>query len=97
MGGELGGIGVPLFLLSGWPPPFGTDRRMPAPISSDPQLLLVPEVAALARVSVGTVRHWIATGKLPSLKPGRRVMVRLTALQQFLADAERRSDPESAR
>lgn len=62
---------------------------MPAPISSDPQLLLVPEVAALARVSVATVRYWIATGRLPSLKPGRRVMVRLVALQQFLANAER--------
>ena len=68
---------------------------MPAPVSSDPQLLLVPEVAALARVSVGTVRHWIATSKLPSLRPGRRVMVRLTALQEFLARAERTPKPES--
>lgn len=62
---------------------------MPAPTASDQQLLLVPEVAALARVSVGTVRYWIATRRLPSLKPGRRVMVRLAALQQFLASAER--------
>ncbi len=62
---------------------------MPAPVSSDPQFLLIPEVATIARVSVGTVRHWIATGKLPSVKPGRRVMVRPAALEQFLAAAER--------
>jgi excisionase family DNA binding protein len=62
---------------------------MPTPVTTDQQFLLVPEVAVLARVSVGTVRHWIATGKLPSVKPGRRVMVRLAALQQFLDAAER--------
>lgn len=72
---------------------------MPASTFSDPQLLLVPEVAAFARVSIGTVRYWIATGRLPSLKPGRRVMVRLAALQQFLANAERvvREEPGRAR
>jgi excisionase family DNA binding protein len=62
---------------------------MPVPVSAEPQFLLVPEVAAIARVSVGTVRHWIAIGKLPSVKPGRRVMVRLAVLEQFLAAAER--------
>lgn len=70
---------------------------MPAPTASDPQLLLVPEVAAFARVSIGTVRYWIATGRLPSLRPGRRVMVRLAALQQFLANAERVARGESGR
>ena len=72
---------------------------MPATTSSDSQLLLIPEVAALARVSVGTVRYWIFTRRLPSLKPGRRVMVRLAALQAFLASAERTPpvEPSSGR
>jgi len=70
---------------------------MPPPTVPNPQLLLVPEVAALARVSIGTVRYWIATGRLPSLRPGRRVMVRLTALQQFLANAERGAHAEPGR
>ena len=48
----------------------------------------------MARVSVGTVRYWIATGRLQSLKPGRRVMVRLSALQQFLTNGERAARPE---
>jgi len=60
-----------------------------APVSADQQLLLIPEVAEYARTSIATVRHWIATGKLSSLKPGRRVMVRLGTLQKFLSDAER--------
>jgi excisionase family DNA binding protein len=62
---------------------------MPSPAVHDPQLLLIPEVADLARVSIATVRYWIASGRLPSLRPGRRVLVRLAALQKFLADAER--------
>lgn len=62
---------------------------MPTPTTTDPQFLLVTEIAAIARVSVGTVRHWIATGKLPSVKPGRRVMVRRSVFQRFLSGAER--------
>jgi excisionase family DNA binding protein len=60
-------------------------------VSPDQQLLLIPEIAAYARASVGTIRYWIATGKLASLKPGRRVMVRLSVLQKFLSEAERGS------
>jgi excisionase family DNA binding protein len=53
------------------------------------ELLLLEEVAALTRVQVSCVRFWIRTGKLASLKPGRRVLVRRTVLEKFLADAER--------
>jgi excisionase family DNA binding protein len=67
---------------------------MPSPAVQDPQLLLIPEVADLARVSIATVRYWIASGRLPSLRPGRRVMVRVAALQKFLADAERGANIE---
>ena len=48
-------------------------------------LLLIPEVAQIARVSPETVRFWIKRGKLPSIRPGRRRMVRRTALEAFLA------------
>ncbi len=49
------------------------------------QHLLLPEVAAVARVSVSTVRQWIATGRLRSSRPGRRRIVRRDELERFLA------------
>jgi excisionase family DNA binding protein len=49
--------------------------------------LLLTECAEHARVPLSTVRHWIATGKLPSVRPGRRRMVRRADLDAFLAGA----------
>jgi excisionase family DNA binding protein len=46
--------------------------------------LLLDEVAELARVSVDTVRFWIRAGKLASVRPGRRRMVRYAVLEAFL-------------
>lgn len=46
--------------------------------------LLLNEVAGLARVSVDTVRFWIRAGKLASVRPGRRRMVRRDVLEAFL-------------
>ncbi|MGC4088726.1 MAG: helix-turn-helix domain-containing protein [Polyangiaceae bacterium] len=48
------------------------------------RLYTLPEVAAYTRTSVSTVRYWLSTGKLQSIKPGRLRMVRLSALEQFL-------------
>jgi len=48
-------------------------------------LMLVGEVAAICRTNVSTVRFWIQTGKLPSLRPGRRRLVRRSDLESFLA------------
>lgn len=56
---------------------------------TDHPLLFIEEVAALCRTSVGTVRHWMRTGRLPSLRPGRRRMVRRVDLEKFLDDAAR--------
>jgi len=53
------------------------------------ELLFLEEVAELTRAKLSCVRFWVRTGKLPSLRPGRRVMVRRSVLEQFLADAER--------
>jgi excisionase family DNA binding protein len=61
-------------------------------------LLLVSEVAELAGVDVAVVRVWIRSGRLPSVKCGRRDMVNRLALQRFLRNAERspRGVPVSA-
>jgi len=58
---------------------------------SSPFLLLV-EVAEETRTPLSTVRHWVASGKLASTRPGRRRLVRRTDLDAFLADksSERR-------
>lgn len=58
------------------------------------EYLLLHEIAEISRASVGTVRAWIRTGRLPSVKPGRRRLVRRSDLERFLARdvlAERRA------
>jgi excisionase family DNA binding protein len=48
------------------------------------QFLFLEEVAAETRATLSTVRHWIAVGKLPSVRPGRRRLVRRADLERFL-------------
>jgi len=48
-------------------------------------LLLVEEVAEIARVSVETVRYWLKQAKIESIRPGRRRMIRREHLETFLA------------
>jgi excisionase family DNA binding protein len=48
-------------------------------------LLFLTEVAEYARVSLKTVRHWVETGRLSSLRFGRRRMVRRKDLDRFVA------------
>ena len=48
------------------------------------KLLLLEEVAREARVSTETVRYWIRTRKLASVRPGRRRLVRRDTLDRFL-------------
>lgn len=43
----------------------------------------IEEVAADFRVPISTVRHWIATGKLRSVRPGRRRLIRDDDLKRF--------------
>jgi excisionase family DNA binding protein len=52
-------------------------------------LLLIPEVAKQLRTTEATVRYWIATGKLASLRPGRRVLIRASEVERFLAEGAR--------
>ncbi len=46
--------------------------------------LLLPEVATYTRASLSTVRFWVATGKLKSVKFGRRRMVLVSDLDAFV-------------
>lgn len=53
-------------------------------MAADVDLLRLEEVARIARVSISSVRHWIKTGRLPSIRPGRRRLVQRSALDSFL-------------
>jgi len=56
--------------------------------------LLLSEVAQIARTSVDSVRGWVRSGRLQSVKPGRRRLIRREELERFLGRdrlAERRS------
>jgi excisionase family DNA binding protein len=46
--------------------------------------LFLDEVARRARVSVESVRHWIKARRLPSVRPGKRRMVRRCDLEEFM-------------
>lgn len=59
---------------------------LPMP-STNSDLLLIEEVAEICRAPIGTVRHWLRTHRLPSIRPGRRRLVRRVDLERFLADA----------
>jgi excisionase family DNA binding protein len=56
---------------------------------SEPDLLTVPEVAQLLRVSRGTVSRWISDGVLSSVRLGRHRRVSRSQLDGFLARLER--------
>ena len=59
-------------------------------------LLLLEEVAEIARVSTDTVRFWVRRGKLASLRPGRRRMVPRAALEAFLRQSMKTASPNGA-
>jgi excisionase family DNA binding protein len=64
---------------------------MPSPF------LFIEEIAEETRTPPSTVRHWIATGKLASVRPGRRRLVRRSDLDAFLANAPSPSKADAAR
>ncbi len=63
---------------------MGPAKKKPY-VSSPDDYLLLPEAAARARVSVATVRYWRSQGRLPALRPGKRVLIRRSDLEKFLA------------
>ena len=66
-------------------------------MANDGDLLQLEEVAQLARVSVSTVRHWIKTGRLASLRPGRRRLVQRSEFERFLRQPVKASSRTNAR
>jgi excisionase family DNA binding protein len=58
--------------------------------------LYLDEVASECRTSVSTVRHWIAVGRLRSVRPGRRLLVTREDLDSFI-DASTRIPRATAR
>lgn len=63
------------------------------PSRSRSPLLTISEAARIANHPESTVRWWLQLGRLPSVKPGRRRMVPMRDLAEFLgvplADLER--------
>jgi excisionase family DNA binding protein len=55
----------------------------------DAELLTVADVAAMTRLSVGTLRNWRHTGSggPPSVKLGRRVLYRRADVETWLKEA----------
>lgn len=63
------------------------DSGASVPARSLPALLTIAEAAETARTSPSTVRHWLAVGRLASVKPGRRRLIRRADLAAFLGTA----------
>lgn len=53
-------------------------------LAMQPDLLTYPEAAAALRVHYKTFRKWVATGRLPIVRLGRRVYVRRTTLAALI-------------
>jgi excisionase family DNA binding protein len=56
------------------------------------ELLLLEEVARRCRAPLSSVRHWVRLGRLASIRPGRRRLVRRDELERFLAQ---QSEPDA--
>lgn len=51
------------------------------------ELLLVEEVAREMRTTVWAVRSWIRAGRLPAVRPGKRLLIRRTDMVSMLRTA----------
>ena len=65
-------------------PPMHTDV-----VDKDAEFFTVAEVAAMTRLSIGTLRYWrhIGSGGPPSVKLGRRVLYRRADVETWLKEA----------
>ncbi|MEY4549519.1 MAG: Helix-turn-helix domain [Pseudomonadota bacterium] len=61
------------------------------------EFLFLEEVARHARVSVDSVRHWIKSGRLRSVRPGKRRLVLRRDLEAFLQRNERGAHQETSK
>ena len=58
-------------------------------VTSEDKPLYLEEIAAKLRCPLRSVRVWVASGRLPSFKPGRRRMVFQRDLEAFLEGARK--------
>lgn len=65
-----------------------TGERTVTDVTKPGDLLFLGEVAVVSRAKLETVRFWIKQGKLRSIRPGRRRLVRREDLEAFLAGSE---------
>ncbi len=52
--------------------------------SRPPALLTIPDVAERLQVSIKTVRRWIVSGDLPTVRLGRQIRIQPKDLDIFL-------------
>lgn len=61
-------------------------------VAADRQrFMLIAEVAREARVSISSVRHWLRTGKLTSIRPARRRLIARDEFERFMRGLEEAS------
>jgi excisionase family DNA binding protein len=77
-------------IVSAWSAWSLVITRKSSMTDDDRALMTLDDVADYCRAFVATVRYWIARGRLRSLHPGRRQLVRREDLLRFL-DSERAS------
>jgi excisionase family DNA binding protein len=57
-----------------------------------PELLDIPAVRHELRAGDSTIRRWIREGRLPTVRIGRRILIRREALERFVRSASGPSD-----
>lgn len=57
---------------------------MTKPSSRLPALMTIPEVAERLQVSIKTIRRWIASGDLPTVRLGSQIRIQPKDLDIFL-------------
>ena len=55
-------------------------------MAEEQRFMLVDEVAREARVSLSTVHHWLRTGRLKSVRPGRRRLIARDDFERFVRE-----------
>ena len=56
-------------------------------MTNNSEFVFVEEIAHMCRVPASSVRYWLCTGKLASIRPGKRRLVRRDDLIRFLCEA----------
>jgi excisionase family DNA binding protein len=66
-------------------------------MTSRSDFLFVEEVARMCRTPASSVRYWLCTGRLASVKPGKRRLIRRDDLERFLRESGQAPAPSQGR